>query len=130
MPVRWQTTGDERLWIRVHVAGMPWWIALPVPHDAQAGGIVTAVALSLILGLLAALTGYLIQRHINRPLQELADAARRVSAGDTLAPLPIDGPTQTAQVSTAFNQLTSALHQAESTRPPLLACRPHSMRTS
>jgi len=129
MPVRWQTTGDERLWIRVHVAGMPWWIALPVPHDAQAGGIVTAVALSLILGLLAALTGYLIQRHINRPLQELADAARRVSEGDTLAPLPIDGPTEIAQVSTAFNQMTSALQQAEATRALMLAGVSHDIRT-
>jgi two-component system osmolarity sensor histidine kinase EnvZ len=132
MPVRWQTgngDGGERLWIRVHVAGAPSWIALPMTEDAQASGITTTLILSVGLALLAALTGYLIQLHINRPLKDLARAARHVSAGEAPVVLPTDGPTEIAQVSGAFNQMTEALQQAEATRALMLAGVSHDIRT-
>jgi two-component system, OmpR family, osmolarity sensor histidine kinase EnvZ len=129
MLVRWQTGDGERLWIRVHVAGEPCWIALPMTEDAQASGITTTLALSVGLALLAALTGYLIQLHINRPLKDLARAARHVSAGEAPVALPTDGPTEIAQVSTAFNQMTEALQQAEATRALMLAGVSHDIRT-
>lgn len=129
MPVRWQTGDGERLWIRVHVAGTPSWIALPVAEDAQASGITAALVLSVAFALLAALTGYLIQLHINRPLQDLARAARHLSAGEAPVPLPTDGPTEIAQVSSAFNQMTQALQQADATRTLMLAGVSHDIRT-
>jgi two-component system osmolarity sensor histidine kinase EnvZ len=129
MPVRWQSEGGERLWIRMHTKGSPYWIALPIPGDAQGAGLDAAILLSLGLGALAALTGYALQRHLNRPLQELATAARRVSAGDTPAPLPTNGPTEIAEVSAAFNQMTAALQQAEATRAVMLASISHDIRT-
>ncbi|KJK20858.1 histidine kinase [Burkholderiaceae bacterium 16] len=129
MPVRWQTGDGERLWIRVHVAGTPSWIALPVAEDAQASGITAALVLSAAFALLAALTGYLIQLHINRPLQDLARAARHLSAGEAPVPLPTDGPTEIAQVSSAFNQMTQALQQADATRTLMLAGVSHDIRT-
>ncbi|QGZ64472.1 ATP-binding protein [Paraburkholderia acidisoli] len=133
--VRWDASHDtpsplqERLWIRVHAAGAPVWISLPMTADARASGISTALVLSAGLALLAALTGYLLQRHLNRPLRELARAARRVSAGDTPPPLPTDGPTEIAAVSHAFNQMTDALKQAEATRALMLAGVSHDIRT-
>lgn len=129
LPVRWQAGDGERLWIRVHAAGAPCWIALPMAEDAQASGITTALALSAAFALLAALTGYLIQLHINRPLQDLARAARHVSAGEAPVPLPTDGPTEIAQVSSAFNQMTQALQHAEATRTLMLAGVSHDIRT-
>ncbi|WP_144146541.1 ATP-binding protein [Paraburkholderia sp. BCC1884] len=129
MQVRWQTGDGERLWIRVRVAGDPCWIALPMTEDAQASGITTTLALSLGLALLAALTGYLIQLHLNRPLEDLAQAARRVSGGEAPVALPTDGPTEIAQVSRAFNQMTEALQQAEATRALMLAGVSHDIRT-
>jgi two-component system osmolarity sensor histidine kinase EnvZ len=129
MPVRWQAGDGERLWIRVHVAGEPCWIALPMTEDAQASGITLTLALSAGLALLAALTGYLIQLHINRPLKDLARAARHVSAGEAPVALPTDGPTEIAQVSSAFNQMTLALQQAEATRALMLAGVSHDIRT-
>ncbi|MGE8487221.1 MAG: ATP-binding protein [Paraburkholderia nemoris] len=133
MPARWQTRGGQRLWIRMHAPAdtpqTPYWIALPIPEDAQGNGLDAAILLSLGLGALAALTGYLIQRHLNRPLQELTRAARRVSAGETPAPLPTDGPTEIAAVSGAFNQMTQALQQAEATRALMLAGISHDIRT-
>jgi two-component system osmolarity sensor histidine kinase EnvZ len=130
MPVQWRDAGDnERLWIRIHASGTPTWVGLPMTADAQASGITAAIALSAALGLLAALTGYLIQRHINRPLQDLARAALHVSAGETPAPLPTDGPTEISQVSRAFNRMTEALQQAEKTRALMLAGVSHDIRT-
>jgi two-component system osmolarity sensor histidine kinase EnvZ len=129
MLVRWETGDGERLWIRVHVAGEPRWIALPVTEDAHSNGIVTTLWLSVGLALLAALTGYLIQLHINRPLKDLARAARHVSAGEAPVELPTDGPTEIAQVSSAFNQMTQALQQAEATRALMLAGVSHDIRT-
>ncbi|WP_322032545.1 ATP-binding protein [Paraburkholderia sp. J76] len=120
---------QERLWIRLHAAGQPVWVALPMTADARASGITTALILSAALALLAALTGYLLQRHINRPLRKLARAARRVSAGETPPPLPTHGPTEIAQVSLAFNQMTEALKQAEATRALMLAGVSHDIRT-
>jgi two-component system osmolarity sensor histidine kinase EnvZ len=127
--VRWQSGDDERMWIRVHVAGAPRWIALPMSEDVQASGLVAALVLSTACALLAALTGYLIQLHINRPLQDLARAARNVSAGESAAQLPTNGPTEIAAVSGAFNQMTQALQQAEATRALMLAGVSHDIRT-
>ncbi|HEY3597959.1 MAG TPA: ATP-binding protein [Paraburkholderia sp.] len=128
--VRWQGDGAPQMWLRVQVAGVPYWIALRLPEEAQGGRLMTALLLALGLGVLAAATGYVIQRHLNRPLQHLADAARRVSAGTTApAPLPVDGPTEIAQVSAAFNQMTQALQQAEATRAIMLAGISHDIRT-
>ncbi|CAD6541752.1 ATP-binding protein [Paraburkholderia sabiae] len=127
--VRWQGAPHPRMWIRMHVAATPYWIGLQVPEEAQGGGMLTAVLLSIGLGMLAALTGFALQAYLNRPLRELAHAARRVSAGETPPPLPVDGPTEIAQVSGAFNQMTQALQQAEATRALMLAGISHDIRT-
>ncbi len=128
--VRWQGSADqEKLWIGVHVAGAPAWIALPMTADSQASGVTAAIALSAGLGLLAALAGYLLQRHINRPLRELERATRDIHAGDIPEPLPVDGPTEIAAVSVAFNEMTEALQQAEKTRALMLAGVSHDIRT-
>ena len=133
MPALWQSEGGQRLWIRMHAPAdaprTPYWIALPIPEDAQGNGLDAAILLSLGLGALAALTGYVIQRHLNQPLQALTQAARRVSAGETPAPLSTDGPIEIATVSSAFNQMTHALQQAEATRALMLAGISHDIRT-
>ncbi|RFU48413.1 ATP-binding protein [Paraburkholderia sp. DHOC27] len=129
MPVRWQSEGGQHLWIQMHAHGEHYWLALPVPEDARGAGLDAAILLSLGLAALAAFTGYLIQRHLNRPLQNLARAARRVSAGEMPEPLPGDGPTEIAEVSGAFNQMTHTLQQAEATRALMLAGISHDIRT-
>lgn len=132
MPVRWESgeaDQQERLWIRLHVGDAHRWIALPMTEDARAGGITAALLLSTVLALLAALTGYLIQLHLSRPLRNLAAAAGEICAGRSPPPLPTDGPTEIAQVSSAFNQMTQALQQAEQTRALMLAGVSHDIRT-
>lgn len=129
MEVQWQTEGEQRLWIRAHLGREPYWIALPVPEAAHNDGMLSAIALSLALAALAIVTAYLIQRHINRPLRDLANAARRLSSGDAPQALRVDGPTEIAQVSVAFNQMVNALQEADATRSLMLAGISHDIRT-
>jgi two-component system osmolarity sensor histidine kinase EnvZ len=132
--VRWQTSDDrpgddERLWFRLHVGDDPYWVALAIPETAQGEGFASTILLSLVLAALATLTAYVIQRHLNRPLDDLARAARHLSAGGQPKPLPVDGPTEIAQVSLAFNQMTDALREADATRALMLAGISHDIRT-
>jgi two-component system osmolarity sensor histidine kinase EnvZ len=139
MPVRWENphettgeageSGDQRLWIRAHLGDAPAWIALPVPEAAHGAGMAAAALLSLGLVAFATVAAYVIQRHLNRPLANLADAARHLSAGGQPEPLPTDGPTEIAQVSDAFNRMTQALQEAEATRALMLAGISHDIRT-
>jgi two-component system, OmpR family, osmolarity sensor histidine kinase EnvZ len=129
MSVRWQADGEQRLWIHAHLGQDPYWIALPVPDAAHNDGMTFALLLSLGLGVLAIITAYAIQRVINRPLRELADAARGLSAGVAPKPLRVDGPTEIAQVSVAFNQMAQALQEADATRSLMLAGISHDIRT-
>ncbi len=129
MSVRWQADGEQRLWIHAHLGQEPYWIALPVPDAAHNDGMTFALLLSLGLGVLAIVTAYVIQRIINRPLRELADAARGLSAGVAPKPLRVDGPTEIAQVSVAFNQMVRALQEADATRSLMLAGISHDIRT-
>ncbi|SAL22837.1 periplasmic sensor signal transduction histidine kinase [Caballeronia terrestris] len=131
MPVRWETraNAEERLWFRVHVASEPYWISLVIPDAAHSDGMLTTFLLSLGLAALATLTAYAIQRHLNRPLDDLATAARKLSAGGQPEPLPTDGPTEIAQVSVAFNRMTEALREAEASRALMLAGISHDIRT-
>jgi two-component system osmolarity sensor histidine kinase EnvZ len=129
MSVRWQADGEQRLWIHAHLGQDPYWIALPVPDAAHTDGMTFALLLSLGLSVLAIVTAYVIQRLINRPLHDLADAARGLSAGVAPKPLRVDGPTEIAQVSVAFNQMAQALQEADATRSLMLAGISHDIRT-
>jgi two-component system, OmpR family, osmolarity sensor histidine kinase EnvZ len=117
------------LWIRAQVANEARWIALAVPEAAHDEGLVTTLWLSIGLAALAVAAAYVIQRHLNRPLEHLAHAARQVSAGGDPGALPTDGPTEIAQVSVAFNRMTAALREAEATRALMLAGISHDIRT-
>ncbi|RDU97255.1 ATP-binding protein [Trinickia dinghuensis] len=127
--VLWQPAHRQRLWIRIHVAGSPYWISPAISTDVRDDPIIAAIALSMGLAVIAALTGYLIQLHINRPLRHLAQAARAVSAGAAPPALSLSGPTEVADVSRAFNEMTEALRHAEATRSLMLAGVSHDIRT-
>jgi two-component system osmolarity sensor histidine kinase EnvZ len=129
--VRWESSvaNEQRLWIRAHLGPEPYWIALPVPDAANNQGMASALLLSLALGVLAIAAAFVIQRHINQPLRDLADAARGLGTGDAPEALRVDGPTEIAQVSVAFNDMLSALRDADATRSLMLAGISHDIRT-
>jgi len=67
-------------------------------------------AVSLAIAVALALT---LARRIARPAGALADAARRVAAGDLDAQAPVLGDDELAGLARAFNQMTSDLRTAQ-----------------
>lgn len=72
--------------------------------------------LSLLLELLLAAvlvgTAVLVAREIVTPVTRLADAARRVAAGDLSVRLPVRGYDEVAELGHAFNEMTRGLAEA------------------
>ncbi len=94
----------------------------------------TTVTRSLWLaGMLAAGTGTLLSvllaRRIAAPLGYMAQAARRIAAGDLAQQVPVSGSSEIAAVAAAFNQMSASLQQSEQARRNLLADVAHELRT-
>ena len=73
--------------------------------------------------------GAFLNQHMNAPLQRLADAARAVAAGDLNQQVEVGGSTEVAQVGQAFNEMTTALQEAETLRQNMVADVAHELRT-
>ena len=84
----------------------------------------TSLAVMLIL-----VVGALLNRRLNAPLQRLADAARAVAGGDLGQQVEAEGSIEVAQVGQAFNEMTAALHEAETLRQNMVADVAHELRT-
>lgn len=64
-----------------------------------------------------------------RPLKALARAAERVSRGERIEPLRLEGPHETREVSAAFNLMQQKLTRFIDDRTQLLAAISHDFRT-
>jgi signal transduction histidine kinase len=85
----------------------------------------TALAL-LIVG---AVAGELLTRRIVRPLLDTAQTARQISAGDTTARAPTDGPGEVAQVGQALNRLADRIDELIAEERETVADLSHGLRT-
>lgn len=90
-----------------------WWLGLWLPVSALPVLVLVIVFLYRTL----------------RPIKELAHAAERVSRGDRVEPLPIIGPGEVREVSTAFNTMQDRLTRFIDDRTRLLAAVSHDVRT-
>ena len=116
------------LFVRLSLDGAPYWLAAAGP-DFGIRPRFAAVA-SWLLSLTIALAGaLLLQRRINRPLAQLAGAARAIESGQPTAPLAEDGPTEIASLAAAFNRMQAALADRERSRALMLAGISHDLRT-
>ncbi|GHG89839.1 methyl-accepting chemotaxis protein [Comamonas sp. JC664] len=70
--------------------------------------ILVAVGGALLLALLA---GVYLSRRVVRPVQELAQAARRVARGDLDARVAVRSADEVGQLSAAFNTMVGGLHE-------------------
>ena len=73
--------------------------------------------------------GALLSRRLNAPLQRLAAAARAVAAGDLGQEVETGGSVEVAEVGQAFNDMTSALKAAQTSRQNMVADVAHELRT-
>ncbi len=105
-----------------------YWVMLPTERVVRPravdwlgwGGV--ALALSLA-------AAYVIVSRVNRPLRNIASAARAVGRGETPAPLRLEGPADVAEVARAFNQMAGDLASLDADRRLILAGVSHDLRT-
>ncbi|MCM5681219.1 ATP-binding protein [Schlegelella sp. S2-27] len=126
--VAWRDQGRDALVAQLRLEGSDYRIDVPSPMLARQFSR-TWLLSSVATGLLAVLGAWLIQRRINRPLNELVDAAAAFGQGNTPPALPEDGPPEIATVAHAFNQMVASLSRNEQERSLMLAGLSHDLRT-
>lgn len=87
------------------------------------------IGCSVALVLLAVGAGEVLTRRIVRPLTRTAATAHQLSAGDTAARAPADGPREVAEVGTALNRLADRIDELIAEERETVADMSHRMRT-
>ena len=105
-----------------------YWVMLPADRVVRPRAVdwLGWAGVALALSLAAA---YVIVSRVNRPLRNIASAARAVGRGETPAPLREEGPADVAEVARAFNQMAGDLASLEADRRLILAGVSHDLRT-
>ena len=83
-----------------------------------------AIALSFALVVAAVLS-----RTITRPLRDLVGGVRRFAGGDYGTRVAITGPSEVAEMSSAFNEMASEIQRARGSEQAFLADISHELRT-
>jgi two-component system osmolarity sensor histidine kinase EnvZ len=121
--------GLTQFWVNINIGGRRSWISLPLGVVPRYNWVAAAFLLSSGIALLTTIAALLIQRRINRPLREIANAARKLGAGDRPERLPHYSTTELAAVADQFNAMSDSLEELESTRAVMLAGISHDIRT-
>ncbi|MBC8448777.1 MAG: HAMP domain-containing protein [Chloroflexi bacterium] len=111
-------------------------IALPQPEmlgtleqsflDRLRSVLIAGGALAVGLGLIV---GAILSHGLTAPLRRLTKAAQSVAAGDFSQKVEVSGSAEIVEVAHAFNEMTSALQEAETLRQNLMADVAHELRT-
>jgi diguanylate cyclase (GGDEF)-like protein len=80
------------------------------PYRRVASAWAGLLALGLVVGLVGAL---LIARGVSRPVEQLAESARRIQAGDYTPPPSIDRADEIGQLSAAFANMAQSIRERE-----------------
>lgn len=100
-------------WSPVAIGGLSWALvaeidraeALAPATDLLRKMLLSAVAVGILLALLAAFVARRWARDIHRPIEQLAETVRRLSAGDMRARSHLHGSDELGQLGTAFDRL-------------------------
>ena len=88
--------------------------------------LVLLLATALIAALLIV---YFLGSRITRPLQQLADASQRISAGEFGHQVPVTGSDEVGRLGQRFNQMSRQLQQQEQVRKQMVSDIAHELRT-
>ncbi|HEX7311375.1 MAG TPA: HAMP domain-containing sensor histidine kinase [Gaiellaceae bacterium] len=78
---------------------------------------------------IAAIAAFLLAGAVARPIRRVAVASRRLASGETHGPLPVEGPTEVASLSLAFNQMAEDLDHAKDAERSFLLSVSHELKT-
>ena len=78
---------------------------------------------------IAAIAAFLLAGAAARPIGRVALASRRLAAGETHGPLPVQGPTEVASRALAFNQMAEELDRVKDAERSFLLSVSHELKT-
>ncbi len=87
------------------------------------------VALSIPLGLLTLLIGFLLAQRFINPLADVIAAAQAVAGGNLSTRVPVRGPGDLRALSDSFNHMADALERNDCERRAMLTDVAHELRT-
>ncbi|GAA2156191.1 signal transduction histidine kinase [Humibacillus xanthopallidus] len=97
---------------------------------ADADRLVRRVLLALgIAAAIAIAVSAAMARRLARPLRHTADAAHSLAAGRRDVAVPVEGPTEVAEVASALNTLSASLNRSEGRQRDFLLSVSHDLRT-
>ncbi|MCU0803721.1 MAG: ATP-binding protein [Burkholderiales bacterium] len=120
--------GVRALWVSFTIEDDEYWVAMPRERleRQQALQWLWWAAAALLLALAGA---YVVVSRVDRPLRELAAAAREIGRGRQPPPLPEKGPIEVETLARAFNQMSCDLARLDDDRTLILAGVSHDLRT-
>ncbi|CAG0931355.1 two-component system, OmpR family, sensor histidine kinase ResE [Thermoflexales bacterium] len=71
----------------------------------------------------------LVTRSVTRPLQHVAQAAQKITAGDYSQTVPVEGPSEFKEVALNFNQMSQKVRDTQQSQRDFLANVTHELKT-
>lgn len=106
------------------------WLKFAAPLDPSSPYLSLRFVLSMAVMLIAIiLLAALVVHHLTRPLRMFAAAARRLGTDVNAPPLPVAGPREVRQATTAFNEMQARISRFVEDRTQMLAAIAHDLRT-
>jgi two-component system OmpR family sensor kinase len=87
------------------------------------------VLATLVAGVIALALGAAITWGVTRPMRELTDATRAITAGDLSRRVRVEADDEIGDLARAFNQMAAELERAEALRRQMTADIAHELRT-
>src|SRR5438477_6020360 len=78
---------------------------------------------------IAGVAAFLLAGAVARPIGRVALASRRLAAGETHGPLPVEGSAEVASLALAFNQMAEELDRAKDAERSFLLSVSHELKT-
>ncbi|PRC91319.1 ATP-binding protein [Solimicrobium silvestre] len=123
-----RVNGIDGFWVSFQIDEDDYWIVLDRERFNDVSNLrwISWSALILLMSILAAM---IITRLINQPLSRLSQAARAITEGHFLKPLPETGIAEIRDTNKSFNQMAQELARIETDRTLILAGISHDLRT-
>ena len=123
----WRIGEDNLFWMRLPEDDPPVWVSLRTLQAPDP--IMVIFVVFSVSSLTSIIAGFVLHRHLARPLKTLAQQVEKVDSGTSLSTLDESGPLEVAALSRALNDMTDKMREAEKDRSVMLAGVSHDLRT-